>query len=172
MESRATAKVSAFMQTFKHDMKNFVLTVDCSNEAKAVILQRIFNYDTLEFTKEDFTKRKRVKNVVPRCDRCCAKRANSEQCTRRRREGSMYCGTHIKGIPHGTVDSVSNGDAANLKQVELIAQEIKGIIYYLDSSGNVYNTEDVLSNITNPAIIATYVKDDDGNYTIPEFRFK
>ena len=169
MEGRATAKVSEYMKDFKERMKEFVLDQDCSHEVKSAIMQQIYNYEGLEFTKEDFIKRKRMKNIVPRCDRCCAKRANNDQCTRKRRDGSLFCGTHVKGTPHGTIDNVSNGESAALKQVELVAQEIKGIIYYLDDSHNVYKTEDVLQNKVNPSIIASYVKAEDGSYSIPEF---
>ena len=90
MESRATAKASEYMQDFKDDIKDFVLGQDCSHEVKSAIMQQIYNYRALEFTKEDFIKRKRMKNVVPRCDRCCAKRANDDQCTRKRRDGSSF----------------------------------------------------------------------------------
>ena len=34
---------------------------------------------------------------------------------------------------------------------------------------NVFKTDDILSNKSNPAVIAKYVKKDDGTYTIPEF---
>ena len=169
MEGRATAKVSEYMQSFKENMKEFILAQDCPHDVKSAIMQQIYNYEGLEFTKEDFIKRKRMKNVVPRCDRCCAKRANDDQCTRKRRDGSLFCGTHVKGTPHGTIDNVANSESMPLKQVELVAQEIKGIIYYLDGTHNVYRTEDVLQNKVNPSIIATYVQLPDGSYSIPEF---
>ena len=50
----------------------------------------------------------------------------------------------------------------------VFAEEIKGIVYYIDNNYNVYNTEDILSEKINPRIIAKYVKDDN-KYTIPEF---
>ena len=169
MEGRATAKASEYMQEFKDDIKEFVLGQELAYEIKSAIMQQIYNYRPLEFTKEDFIKRKRMKNVVPRCDRCCAKRANNDQCTRKRRDGSLFCGTHVKGTPHGTIDNVSSTTCSPSKQVELTAQEIKGIIYYLDDSNNVYKTEDVLQNKINPAIIASYIRCADGSYSIPEF---
>ena len=169
MEVRATAKVSDYMTEFKNHIKDVVLGQECSHDVKSAIMQQIYNYESLEFSKEDFTRRKRTKNVVPRCDRCCAKRANNDQCTRKRRDGSLFCGTHVKGTPHGTIDNVSNSGSPPLKQLELVAQEIKGIIYYLDDANNVYKTEDVLQNKVNPAIIASYVRSHDGSYSIPEF---
>ena len=45
--------------------------------------------------------------------------------------------------------------------------------YYIDNNKNVYNSEDIMSNKTNPRIIAKYEKTitNDGNikYEIPEF---
>ena len=168
MEQRCTTKVSEYFKGFKDELKTQIMSQDGSDAKRTQLLQFLYDYDSLEFTKEDFTKRKRVKNVVPRCDRCCAKRANDDQCTRKRREGSLYCGTHIKGLPHGTVENVSSSENATVNQVELTAQEIKGIIYYLDSNGNVYKAEDVLQNKVNPSVIAKYVRNG-GEYSIPEF---
>lgn len=45
----------------------------------------VYEYEKLKLTKEDFMKRKRVKNTVPIQQRCLAKRANGEQCTRKKR---------------------------------------------------------------------------------------
>ena len=68
------------------------------------MLQFIYDYEGLILNGSDFIKRKRVKNEVPLVNRCCALRANKEQCTRRRRKDSEFCGTHIKGSPHGIMD--------------------------------------------------------------------
>ena len=94
-------------------------------------------------------------------------RANGEQCTRRRKTECDYCGTHSKGTPHGVLEATT--DNANMNQtVETFAQEVKGIVYYLDTYGNVYNTEDIMSEKENPRIIAKWVKDYQNAYTIPE----
>jgi hypothetical protein len=139
------------------------------NEQVNQLLQYIYDYERLSFAKEDFQKRKRVKNFVPIFDRCCAKRATAEQCTRRKKEGSEYCGTHMKGTPHGVVDS--QGETATTTQkIEVYAQDIQGIIYYIDKNNNVYQAEDIISNKMNPKIIAKYVKNGE-EYSIPEFSF-
>jgi len=44
----------------------------------------------------------------------------------------------------------------NMKKMEVFAQEIRGILYYIDAFQNVYNTEDIMMNKENPAIIAKY----------------
>ena len=138
-----------------------------NNEPINQILQYIYDYDRLTFTKEDFQKRKRVKNFVPIFDRCCAKRASNEQCTRRKKEGCEYCGTHIKGTPHGIVD-LQNDTKNTTQKVEVYAQDIQGIVYYIDKNNNVYQAEDIISNKVNPKVIAKYVKNCD-HYSIPEF---
>ena len=133
------------------------------------MLEYISEYEMLHLSKEDFEKRKRVKNVVPLFDRCCAKRANHEQCTRRKKSGSEYCGTHIKGSPHGKMDtSQYNENTPKVEKIEVWSEDIQGILYYIDNSGNVYKAEDIVRNKINPEKIARYIKE--GNhYRIPEF---
>lgn len=130
------------------------------------LLSFVYNYPAIELDKSDFVKRKRVKNVVPICDRCCAKRASGEQCTRRKKDGEQYCGTHVKGAPHGILDETASSSVTK-KKVSVWGQDIKGIVYYIDDNGNVYNPEDILSNRENPRVIAKYVKTSDGGYSIP-----
>tara|TARA_Y100000992_G_scaffold10893_1_gene6670 strand:+ start:1514 stop:2113 length:600 start_codon:yes stop_codon:yes gene_type:complete len=119
--------------------------------------QRCYDYKKLILNKEDFQKRKRIKNVVSLCERCCACRANKEQCTRRKKEGSDFCGTHIKGTPHGVIKDKTEVSVVNKKNT-VWAQDIKGIMYYIDDDRNVYSTEDVMGNKVNPRIIANYEK--------------
>ena len=163
MERRLNKTIETYITTFKDDIRDKSKELGIDNQ----LLQYIYDYERLVLTKDDFQKRKRVKNFVPAYDRCCAKRASDEQCTRRKKEGCEYCGTHIKGTPHGSVDA--NGDVeVNTKKVEVWAQDVQGIIYYIDKSNNVYQAEDVMSNKLNPKIIAKYVKTGDV-YNIPEF---
>ena len=82
---------------------------------------------------------------MPIYDRCCAKRASNEQCTRRRKEGSEYCGTHMKGTPHGIMDTNQTEVKASTQKIEVWAQDIQGIVYYIDKFENVYDTA---NNIT------------------------
>jgi hypothetical protein len=109
-----------------------------------------------------------VKNFVPIFDRCCAKRATNEQCTRRKKDGSEYCGTHMKGTPHGIMETNGEENKVNTQKIEVWAQDIQGIIYYIDKFNNVYQAEDIVLNKLNPKIIAKYVKNGE-QYSIPEF---
>jgi len=168
MERRLNKKLEGYITTFKDNIRDKVTQMGMSkNEQANQLLQFIYDYDRLSFNKEDFQKRKRVKNFVPIFDRCCAKRASNEQCTRRKKDGNEYCGTHMKGTPHGIID-IQGEPKNNLQKVEVWAQDIKGIIYYIDKNNNVYQAEDIISNKTNPKVIAKYLKVEE-DYSIPEF---
>ena len=168
MERRLNKKAETYITSFKDNIREKATNMGMAkNEQVNQLLQYIYDYDRLAFIKEDFQKRKRVKNFVPIFDRCCAKRASNEQCTRRKKEGCEYCGTHLKGTPHGIVDA-QNEPKNTTQKIEVYAQDIQGIVYYIDKNNNVYQAEDIISNKINPKIIAKYIKDGE-NYTIPEF---
>jgi hypothetical protein len=168
MEKRLNKKIDSYITTFKDSIREKATQMGMTkNEQVYQLLQYIYDYERMSFAKEDFQKRKRVKNFVPIYDRCFAKRANNEQCTRRKKDGCEYCGTHLKGTPHGIVD-MQNEPKNNSVKIEVYAQDIQGIIYYIDNKNNVYQVEDIISNKINPKIIAKYVKDGE-NYSIPEF---
>ena len=168
MERRLNKKIESYTSEFKDRIREKAVELgftetDMGNK----LLQFVYDYDRLTLEKDDFTKRKRVKNMVSFFDRCCAKRANEEQCTRRKKEGSEFCGTHCKGTPHGVVDN-ENQQEKNVQKTEVWTQEIKGIIYYLDKMGNVYKAEDVVMNKVNPAVIAKYERVGE-QFSIPAF---
>ena len=168
MEKRTNSRIEIYTTKFKDDLRNKIIELSF-NETEKIneLLGYIYDYDRLEFSKEDFAKRKRVKNVVPIMNRCIAKRANDEQCTRRRSADCEFCGTHSKGIPHGSIYS-NTVDINTNKNVVVFAEDIRGIIYYIDKFNNVYKTEDIMKNKENPEIIAKCVKNGN-NYTIPDF---
>jgi hypothetical protein len=167
MERRINKRLDGYITTFKDNIRDKATSLGIQNEQVGALLQYIYDYDRLVLTKDDFMKRKRVKNVVPHCDRCGAKRATGEQCTRRKKDGDEYCGTHMKGTPHGIVD-FQEDDKPTTQKIEVWAQDIHGIIYYIDKDKNVYQAEDIISNKVNPSIIAKYVKEGD-SYSIPAF---
>ena len=166
MEKRLNSKIGTYVRTLKDDFKQKLQTMDLEENKMFEILNFIYEYEHLTISKEDFQKRKRVKNVVPFCDRCKAKRANGEQCSRRRKDDLEFCGTHIKGIPHGKISSNKNSVENNKKKITVWAEEIMGITYYIDMNNNVYSPSDILGNIENPRVIAKWELQD-GKYTIP-----
>jgi len=168
MERRIAKKCENHVQEFKINIKKWLDNSSfSSNEEYSEFLKYLFDYQGISLEKEDFQKRKRVKNMVPHFDRCIANRANGEQCTRRRKQDCEFCGTHFKGTPHGLISNEDNEDDINEK-LEVFAEDIQGIVYYIDKFNNVYKTEDILNGKENPQIIAKCEKNN-GSYTIPEF---
>jgi len=168
MERRITKKCEQYMLNFKTDVKSWMDESEISkHKLYSVFLQYLYDYPNINLEKEDFQKRKRIKNLVPQFERCGAKRANGDQCSRRKQSGCEYCGTHIKGIPHGEMETEVVEQQKQTK-IEVFVQEIQGINYYIDKNNNVYKTEDIISNSKKPSIIAKYIKNAKGDYLIPE----
>jgi len=169
MEKRLNTIIENHTIKFKDNIRNKIIEIDITTDKEKIneLLEYIYDYGKLTFTKDDLIKRKRVKNLIPVVNRCIAKRANNEQCTRRKKKDCDYCGTHFKGTPHGSINSNNiNNDTVN-KKIEVIAEEIRGIFYYIDKFNNVYKTEDILLGKDNPEIIAKCVKHEN-NYCIPD----
>jgi len=61
----------------------------------------------------------------------------------------------------------SQGEELSEKKVEVVAEEIFGIVYYIDNLNNVYKTEDILEGKVNPSVIAKCNRSN-GTVTIPE----
>lgn len=160
MDKRINKKTEVYVSEFK----NKICQIIKENEDTNKIIEFIYEYPRLNFEKDDFIKRKRLKNTIPLVNRCSAKRANGEQCTRRKKDSCDFCGTHFKNAPHGLI----TGENTKNKTIEIHTQDIKGIIYYIDSNSNVYAMNDILQNKKHPKIIAKYKKIDD-IYSIDEF---
>jgi hypothetical protein len=169
MERRINTKI----ETYVGDLKTKICEkinekTSIPNEDRSELLQYVYDLERLLLVKDDFIKRKRIKNAIPVTNRCNALRANNEQCTRRRKTGCEYCGTHSKGTPHGAIHLDRETDKTETtKYVDVFAKEIMGIVYYIDHNKNVYNTEDIMNSVENPKIIAKYTNNG-GNITIPE----
>ena len=95
---------------------------------------------------------------------CQAYKLNKTQCTRKRKNGELYCGTHMKNAQNGSVFDTTdyNPPPIKIKQTTKCVYEhtINNIVYFIDDVNNVYNTEDVMMEIRNPRIIGTH---DNGN---------
>jgi len=168
MDKKLNKRIETYLRQFKNDIKDMILETKLEPEISKSIIEKVFNYENLQLSEADVVKRKRIKNAIPGLNRCNAKRANGEQCTRKRKEGHTYCGTHVKGTPHGIVVSMLSGEEQILKG-EVFAEDICGIVYYIDANKNVYKTEDILNGVKNPSIIAKCVQLQNGKYTIPQF---
>lgn len=168
MEKRINKSIENYLISFKDNIKNKLSEIQINDTNKInELLEYIYDYERLTLSKEDLVKRKRIKNSIPTNNRCNAKRANGEQCTRRKKEDNDYCGTHVKGIPHGCFTMNTDNNDFLEKKIEVIAEEIMGIVYYIDSNNNVYKTEDILEEKVNPKIIGKCIRNN-GLVTIPE----
>jgi len=167
MEKRINKKIETYVTSFKDDVRNKITELGFDEKQKMnELLEYLYDYERLSIVKDDLIKRKRIKNSIPNSNRCIAKRANDEQCTRRRKEGCEFCGTHEKGTPHGLIHSNTMNETVSHK-LEVVAEEIFGIIYYIDKFNNVYKTEDIMEGKQDPQIIAKYQRN--GTVlTIPE----
>ena len=173
MESKLNAKIHTYMNQFKHEcimkLNETQNTQSSSSSASSqAIIQYILDYPQFIVDIQDLQKRKRVRNAVPICERCIANRINNTQCTRRKQTGYEFCGTHIKGQPYGIIQDKMETTNPVMKQVDIRNEEINGIHYYIDNNNNVYKTEDILSNKTNPTIITKYTTIN-GKIVIPEY---
>jgi len=156
MEKRLNQKVEQYISKFKDDIRNKVVELGLNEHSRThEVVEFIYEYERLTIQKEDLSKRKRVKNSIPLENRCNANRADNDRCTRKRKDGHEYCGTHLKGTPNGC-SSENNHHQNILKKLEVTVQEIDGILHYIDSFGNVYKAEDIMSNKENPQVIGKY----------------
>lgn len=86
MEKRVNKRLETYLTSFKDDIKNKITELNFTDKTKTnELLEFVYDYERLVISKDDMTKRKRVKNAIPNMNRCTAKRANGEQCTRRKR---------------------------------------------------------------------------------------
>lgn len=191
MERRVNKRINEYVSGFKQRVKTEIIKIieknkECQGDetpecdkALRSLLQYVCDYEKCELTSADFEKRKRSKNNVPIHEQCIAKKADGSRCTRRKRDVGHFCGTHIKGTPHGFIEeNTSNGETdgtlininsivapSNLvsvnktKKVEIWLEDINGIMHYIDNNFNVYDNEDIKKGISNPKVIYKYEKD-------------
>ena len=157
MEKRVNNKIKKNFDDFKKSL----LQVMIQEGFEASRIETFINgYEFPELEKLDFAKRRRMKNVIPCDHRCCALKSDNTQCTRRRKDGSKFCGTHSKGTPHGVVEDIANVE--KVEKVEIWHEDIQGIYYLIDKKGNIYDEEDVIENKVSPKIIGKYTECADG----------
>ena len=167
MEKIINKNIEEYLTKYKMEIRTKMSELKFSDdEKKNKLLEFIFDYDRLTIKKEELKKPSRLKTIIPPCLRCSAKRVNGEQCTRRKNKDGEYCGTHSKVLPYGVFDVVKNDDEVK-KNINVVAENIQGIMYYIDSFLNVYNTEDILEGKEDPRIVAKAEKKNNV-YTIPE----
>lgn len=156
MDKRLNKRIETYVVEFKDHVRDKVNELGIDKDKANELVQFVYDYERLVLTKEDFSKRKRVKNSIPGTNRCSARRASGEQCTRRRKVDCEFCGTHFKGAPHGLMTNDDQPTAQQKYNLDISSEDINGIIYHVDKFNNVYNTEDILKNVENPRVVGTY----------------
>ena len=157
MDKRLNKKIETYVVKFKDDIRDKINSIELDDKEKlSEFIAFVYDYERLTLSKDDFSKRKRVKNSIPGTNRCSAKRASGEQCTRRRKTDCEFCGTHFKGAPHGLMTTEEHPVQNAKHNVDINAEDVNGIIHHVDKFNNVYNTEDILKGVENPRIVAAY----------------
>jgi hypothetical protein len=99
-------------------------------------------------------KKPRTKNSIDPGTQCKALRADGARCSRKKKDNE-YCGTHIKGRPHGEFNNI---EPEQHKMIQVFSVDINGIVYWIDDTFNVYDTIAIMENKPNPEIINTCEK--------------
>ena len=158
-ESKLNAAIKQHFDEFKNELR-MQMTKQVPN---SIIIDFVDGYTIPELNEKDYMKKKRVKNPIPFHEKCVAKAANGEQCSRRKKKGSDFCGTHNKARPHGIITTdpcQQNDDGSSVvkKEIEVWLEDINGIMYWINDIGTVYHPDDIRENIENPRVIAHYEK--------------
>lgn len=90
--------------------------------------------------------------------RCSSKLLSGKQCSHKHLPGENLCGMHQKRKDKDKDTSKKNIHEEKIKYIEIISKEINGIVYFIDVSGNVYDAEHVMRQITNPTIIGKLIE--------------
>ena len=181
MDQIINKRIDEYIVGFKNDIKTKLSSLDIiSNQSLEDDRDRIreymefvFEYPKLVLEKSDFilSKKKTSTNTNSTIAtpmtidmQCVAKRSDGIQCTRKKKKGCEYCGTHAKLESNQVISSTTTVN----QKMEVSAEDINGIIYYIDSFNNVYHTEDILEGNENPRIIAKAVRNSDNTFKIPD----
>jgi hypothetical protein len=185
MESLMNRRIDEYIVGFKNDIKLKMTTLEIINQPNMTetdvekmreFLEYVFEYPKLILNKKDFNVTKRRSSTLidtnqenyvlpfPAHMQCLAKRSDGIQCTRKKKKCCNFCGTHAK------LDEIHRSSTPeSVQRMEVSAEDIHGIIYYIDRYNNVYNTEDILEGKENPRIIAKATKHSNNMYMIEEF---
>ena len=113
MEKRINKKIDNWRTTFKNDIIKHIQQNKNNKNFVRNIEEYIINYQSIIIDKTDLTKRKRIK-ILYFCDKCCALRANGEQCSRRRKPNEKFS-EHILKVFH-TVKLIMNHQKKHIKK--------------------------------------------------------
>lgn len=125
---------------FNNKLKDILKEISEDNSINYDTLEeKYIQTDTLDLSVPLFKKKKRKKNtILKQTELCMARKADSGQCTRRRKDGSEFCGKHNGQLKFGRIDdTVLAKDNQNFIQCSSI--KIDGTEYLIDKNNVVYS---------------------------------
>lgn len=158
-ENKLNAAIQQHFTNFKNHFREEIIR----QSSQSTLIDFLDTYTFPDIVENDYMKKRRIKNPIPFHEKCVAKRANGEQCSRRKKKDSDYCGTHNKARPHGIVTQIpshDNEDTSGIvkKEISIWLEDINGIMYWINDVGTIYHPDDIRQNIENPRVIAHYEK--------------
>lgn len=132
--------LSAISSVFNSKLKDILTQISSDYSLnKDKLISKYVQNDNISMNIDIVQKRKRKKNKqLTGSELCMARKADNDQCTRRRKENSEYCGKHCNNLKFGRIDDedkYSNSDDF----IKCSPEEIDGKEYLVDSlSGIVY----------------------------------
>tara|TARA_B100000282_G_C31494160_1_gene381767 strand:+ start:135 stop:629 length:495 start_codon:yes stop_codon:yes gene_type:complete len=157
MENKINKKLETYLSNYRELIKAKIMDIVDDDDVQNKLLEVLYSFDTLQLEKDDFMKRKRIVSTVALNERCTAKKANGSQCTRKKKCGCNFCGTHDKYQPHGVVSVDLNEKSLTRCTISIV--DVNGINYYIDENNNVYDTKDIILNSSKPRIIGSIDKE-------------
>lgn len=157
MEKNIRLKVNSHSEKMKTNIEKWIKSENASitvegKDKTSEFIRYMNDFPDIELNKEDFQKRKRLKNNVPEYNRCIALKCNGERCSRKQKNDFVsFCGTHLKGANYGTTTQTYQDKKT--EKIQLFLQEINGISRYIDNSNNIYCMEDIVNSSKTPRII-------------------
>jgi hypothetical protein len=180
MDQIINKRIDEYIVGFKNDIKsklsslNMISNTSSEDEQEKIreYMEFIFEYPKLVLEKSEFVTSKKksatetsngASLTIPVDMQCIAKRSDGIQCTRKKKKNCEYCGTHAKLELNQVLSTTTTS-----QRMEVFAEDINGIIYYIDTFNNVYHTEDILEGTENPRIIAKAIRNSDNSFKIPD----
>lgn len=109
----------------------------------------------IDFSAAPIKKRKRKQNkLLAKNELCMARKADGLQCTRRRRDGTEFCGKHASNLKYGRVDDEELNDS-NKDQIKCTLEKIDGNSYLVDCNSKLVYTFDT----DNPTVVGKMAED-------------
>ncbi len=141
---------NALKQLYNSKLKEIFAEISCEFGISIDTLYEKYLIKNLEIESINLNtskKKKRKKNKTLEPEQLCmARKADGEQCTRRRKDCSEFCGKHSGNLKYGRIDDDTKHPAESFIQCTPIT--LDNVDYLIDSNKVVYSY-----NIENPEII-------------------